>query len=203
MYVFYFSPGEKKLPWGCHLDQSQIHEQKLSHSLSLSFFLTNSTSLFILEMDCMARASVSIHIPRRTVHMGDIPCRFTDEEEDLQNDYSHPAETVMSLDVPHSAITAKASEASLSEDLKNVLRLLTKFKSMFDLGQTALTERVIETGNAKPVNLPPHRTLSAKKQISEAQVLQMSNDGIIEPSTSPWATPVVIVNNFSGCRVSL
>lgn len=138
----------------------------------------------------MSRASVSIHIRTRTVYMEDIPSPFTHEEEDLQNDDSHPTETVMSLDELHSDI-------SLSEDHKDaVLRLLSKSESMFDgrLGPTAPTEHVIETGDAKPVHLPPYHTSPAKKQITEAQVQQMLNDGIIEPSRSPWAAPVVTVN---------
>lgn len=38
--------------------------------------------------------------------------------------------------------------------------------SMFDghLGHTSMTEHSIDTGDAKPVNLPPYRTSPEKKQ---------------------------------------
>lgn len=155
------------------------------------------SSPFILGMDFMSRASVSIHIPSRTVYMDDIPCSLLDEEDIAQEDYSHANETIMSMDSLNSDLTAKVSEASLSETNKDaLLSLLNKFGPMFDghLGQTTLTEHVIETGNAKPVNLPPYRTSPAKKRVIEEQVQQMLRDNIIEPSTSPWAAPVVIVN---------
>uniref|UniRef100_A0A669BG86 Gypsy retrotransposon integrase-like protein 1 n=1 Tax=Oreochromis niloticus TaxID=8128 RepID=A0A669BG86_ORENI len=155
------------------------------------------SSPFILGMDFMARASVSIHIPTRTVCIEDIPCPLADDEEDLPNDYLHSPGTLMSLDLIRSDLTAKLSEASLSESDKDaLLNLLSKFSSLFDghLGRTALTEHAIETGNATPVNLPPYRTSPAKKRVIEEQVQQMLKDNIIEPSTSPWAAPVVIVN---------
>lgn len=53
---------------------------------------------------------------------------------------------------------------------------------------------MIDTGDAKPINLPPYRTSPAKKCLIEEQVQQMLQDGIIEPSTGPWAAPVVIIN---------
>uniref|UniRef100_A0A3P9BHC9 Gypsy retrotransposon integrase-like protein 1 n=1 Tax=Maylandia zebra TaxID=106582 RepID=A0A3P9BHC9_9CICH len=79
----------------------------------------------------------------------------------------------MSLDLVRSDLTAKLSEASLSENNKDaLLNLLSKFSSLFDgqLGRTALTEHAIETGNATPVNLPPYRTSPAKKRVIEEQL---------------------------------
>lgn len=61
----------------------------------------------------MPRASMSIHVPTKTVYIEDIPCPLTDNEEDLQNDYSHSTETLMSLDLIRSDLTAKLSQASL------------------------------------------------------------------------------------------
>nr|XP_024655110.1 interferon-induced protein 44-like [Maylandia zebra] len=57
----------------------------------------------------------------RTVYIEDIPCPLTDDEEDLQNDYSHSPGTLMSLDLIRSDLTAKLAEASLSENNKDAL----------------------------------------------------------------------------------
>lgn len=70
----------------------------------------------------------------------------------------------MSLEMIHSDLIAKLSESSLY-NYKNVL--LSKFSSIFDgcLLHTALTEHVVETGDAKPVNLPPYHTSPTKKNV--------------------------------------
>lgn len=84
----------------------------------------------------------------------------------------------------------------VQDEKAELLRLLERYEGLFDghLGRTSLTEHVIRTGDAKPVNLPPYRTSPAKKKVIEAQVQQMLQEGIIEPASGPWAAPVVIVN---------
>lgn len=128
--------------------------------------------------------------------MDDVPCNMVDVDEDCA--FERPVErgTIMSIDSLQSAIMAKVAEANLEEEQRTAMStLLTQFDSMFDghLGHTSLTVHTIDTGDAKPINLPPYRTSPSKKQIIEEQVQQMLHDGIIEPSTGPWAAPVVIV----------
>ncbi|CAI5682831.1 unnamed protein product [Oreochromis niloticus] len=103
--------------------------------------------------------------------------------------------TMILQGTPQLSLQDKAGEANLdSEGKENLSELLSSFGDLFDghLGRTSLTERVIVTGDAKPVNLPPYRTSPAKKQIIEEQ--KMLQDNIIEPASGPWAAPVVIVN---------
>ncbi|KAK3529642.1 hypothetical protein QTP70_032519 [Hemibagrus guttatus] len=66
------------------------------------------------------------------------------------------------------------------------------------LGHTSLIEHSIDTGDAKPVHLPPYRTSPTKKQLIKDQIGKMLNEGIIEPATGPWAAPVVIVQKPCG-----
>ena len=159
--------------------------------------IPNLSSPFILGMDFMIRASLTIHVPSRTVMMDDIPCPGVDEDEDCTDESFTAGGAIMSLDTLQTSLMSKVAEASLEDGQKAaMLNLLTQFDNMFDghLGHTAMTEHKIDTGDAKPINLPPYRTSPTKKRIIEEQVEQMLRDGIIEPSTGPWAAPVVIVN---------
>ena len=45
----------------------------------------------------------------------------------------------------------------------------------------------------EPMNKRPHRYPSVKKDVIEGLVQQMLDQGIIQPSFSPFASPVVLV----------
>ena len=65
---------------------------------------------------------------------------------------------------------------------------------MSDLpGKTELVERRIETGDAKPVRLPPYRLPHAYRDIIKKELEEMEKYGIIEKSSSDWSSPIVLV----------
>jgi len=63
---------------------------------------------------------------------------------------------------------------------------------------TDLIKHTIDTGTATPIRQRPYRhSPEARKEI-DRQVDKMLESGIIEESTSPWASPVVFVKKKSG-----
>ncbi|XP_038064919.1 uncharacterized protein LOC119735292 [Patiria miniata] len=83
--------------------------------------------------------------------------------------------------------------------------LLTEFAGAFTgpdgkLGQTELTRHTINTGTATPIRQPPRRLTIHKRQEADRQVKQMLQDGVVEPSHSPWSSPVVLVRKKDGSR---
>lgn len=77
-------------------------------------------------------------------------------------------------------------------------RLLASYRDIFDLddrplGQTSLVKHRINTGDAAPIHRRPYRVSASERQIIQAEVNKMLTKGIIEPSSSPWASPVVLV----------
>ncbi|KAL7880300.1 hypothetical protein SRHO_G00025540 [Serrasalmus rhombeus] len=67
-----------------------------------------------------------------------------------------------------------------------------------DLGRTHLTFHEIDTGLAKPVKLAPRRVpLHLQQEVSD-HIKDMQEQGIIQPSCSPWAAPVVPVRKKDG-----
>lgn len=80
--------------------------------------------------------------------------------------------------------------------LQGIRDLLYRNISVFscgdtDLGRTRLTSHRIDTGDAAPVKLPPRRVpLHLQKEVGD-HIKQMQEHGIIRPSCSPWAAPVV------------
>ncbi|KAI3361354.1 hypothetical protein L3Q82_013536, partial [Scortum barcoo] len=76
--------------------------------------------------------------------------------------------------------------------------LLDLFSDIFaakdeDCTHTSLVQHNIDTGNAHPIRLHPRRLPLTKRALAEQKIKEMVEAGIIEPSTSPWAAPVVLV----------
>ena len=66
-------------------------------------------------------------------------------------------------------------------------------KDMSEIGETNLHTHTIHTGDAKPVSTPPYRQTPKMRAELEKQLEEMERHGIIEESTSPWHSPVVMV----------
>ena len=65
-------------------------------------------------------------------------------------------------------------------------------------GHTHLTEHKIDTGSARPVRLPPYRLPQAYRSDVHQELQEMLAQEIIEPSTSEWAAPIVLVKKKDG-----
>ena len=68
-------------------------------------------------------------------------------------------------------------------------------------GRTNPTQIRIERGNAAPIHLSPYRLPKARHQAVQNEVQQLLRPKIIEPSTSPWASPIVLVPKRGGAEM--
>ena len=67
-----------------------------------------------------------------------------------------------------------------------------------DMGSTTYVEHTIDTGDSRPIRMPPRRLPIAKQDCETEEVQKMLKRGVIEPSSSPWASPVVLVTKKDG-----
>ena len=90
---------------------------------------------------------------------------------------------------------------TLSEhDRKALLSTLLKYRDVFDnkLGHTSVVTHSIETGDSPPICQRPRRLPYAYRQDAESQIEEMLEQQVIKPSTSPWASPIVLVRKKDG-----
>jgi transposase InsO family protein len=107
-----------------------------------------------------------------------------------------------SITAPASPLAERA-EKNFPEELRpKIHRLLDEFKSLFDMEDTSTTTTTtkhhIRLKDATPFRLRPYRYSDEKKKIIQEQVEKMLVSGVIEPSTSEYASPVVIVKKKDG-----
>ena len=86
---------------------------------------------------------------------------------------------------------------------EEVAALLTEFADVFaasddDLGKTGIVKHRIDTGGAKPIRQPARRLPIHQRKEAEAEVQKMLEREVIEQSSSPWASPIVLVKKKDG-----
>ena len=62
----------------------------------------------------------------------------------------------------------------------------------------SLVEFNIDTGDSPPIKQAAHRVPYAARQEIAAQLSKMQDGGVIQPSKSSWASPVVLVRKRDG-----
>ena len=88
---------------------------------------------------------------------------------------------------------------------KQLQDCLTDFADVFstsstDIGRTDVVKHTINTGDAKPIKQRPRRHPIINQQEIDKQVKDLEERGVIEPSSSPWASNVVLVKKKDGTK---
>ena len=82
---------------------------------------------------------------------------------------------------------------------------LTQHHDIFSLEdgerwETSLTEMTIVTGDSHPQRIPARRMPLAVRREVAKQLRDMQKAGVIQPSVSPWSSPVVMVKKKDGTQ---
>ncbi|GFX07415.1 hypothetical protein TNCV_5091301 [Trichonephila clavipes] len=92
----------------------------------------------------------------------------------------------------------------LSDEQRNKLsELLWKFSGLFTktdkstAAKTNVKPRIF-TGDHAPINQRAYRVSPTERRIIHEEVQKMLDEGIVQPSESPWSSPVVLVRKKDG-----
>ena len=100
-----------------------------------------------------------------------------------------------SLDLDHIGLAAADKEQlrSVVEEFSDVFAL-----DETELGSTEWVTHSIDTGDQHPIRQPPRRIPYALRAKVDEMVEQMLDRGVIQPSRSPWGSPIVLVAKKDG-----
>ena len=91
----------------------------------------------------------------------------------------------------------------LESEVSKLKALVMEFGDVFALNEkelrcTNLTKHYIDTGNHCPIRQQPYRTPVVRRKKVAEMVEDMKHQGVIQPSCSPWASPIVLVPKKDG-----
>ncbi len=98
----------------------------------------------------------------------------------------------------------EGAEQSLSHEEKAQLSaLLLEYHTLLatgddDLGRTAKVQHKIDTANSPPIRQSVRRMLQLRRQEAKKLLDDMLGRSVIQPSSSPWTSPVVLVPKKDG-----
>ncbi|GFU93878.1 hypothetical protein TNCV_1661021 [Trichonephila clavipes] len=89
------------------------------------------------------------------------------------------------------------------EQKSSAEKTVQEFEDVFsrnssDIGHTTVTQHRIDTADHPPIKQHPRRLPFAKQEEVGTLLREMQENDIIEPSSSPWASPIVLVRKKDG-----
>ncbi|GFX43624.1 retrovirus-related Pol polyprotein from transposon 412 [Trichonephila clavipes] len=90
----------------------------------------------------------------------------------------------------------KANGLLIASTLVDLSEKLSRNSS--DIGHTTVTQHRIDTADHPPIKQHPRRLPFAKQEEVGTLLREMQKNDIIEPSSSPWASPIVLVRKKDG-----
>lgn len=88
-------------------------------------------------------------------------------------------------------------------EVQSLVNLLFEYSDIFSLKdaqpEVAVgVEHTIDIEKARPINQPPYRVSPRERALINQLTSDMVQQGITQPSKSPWASPVVLVKKKEG-----
>ena len=69
-----------------------------------------------------------------------------------------------------------------------------------ELGHTSVIQHHVDTGDHVPIREPARRVPFIHRKVIASMVEEMEQQGVVRPSVSPWASPVVLVPKKDGTK---
>ena len=161
----------------------------------------HTDSLTTAQTSPQVRLTATPTMPRHAVHMPAVSLTVADLSTDST------VHTRLTSDLPEhlqALYLATLDKIELPADTAQQLKQLlidnqqTFAKDSMDLRYCPLFKHDIDTGSFRPVKQSPRRPPFSAVTAEDDILTEMLTTGVVEPSTSPWASPVCMVRKQDG-----
>ena len=141
----------------------------------------------------MKKQSIGLAEPLKTTNK---IISHMDEKDLLREQRLKPA------DLPEQNEQIQISEKLEQSEQTQIRNLINKYKHIFSHQSQVQTTKNIKhsiiTNESFPLRQKPYRVAPKERDIIEEQVEKMLEDNVIRPSSTPWASPVILVKKKDG-----
>ena len=168
-----------------------------NHLLGEKFFVANSvvSPADDLVPVCLLNSSDrTVKVPRKTKIASLSAAAVLEEsvEEQVPGTAEHDLWSQLHVG------TEELSDAQVDAVRQLVNRNSDIFAQAGELGRTSVMEMEIDTGQHAPIRHLPRRMAPHQREEVASHVQQLLQQGVIEPSSSPWSSPVVLARKQDG-----
>ena len=162
----------------------------------------------ILGLDFLQKTDAKINCEQQSVIINKevIPCPAVNENspydvQHIETVKDVPRNVPSHLETLYSETTAQVQDHHHPE----IAQLLQEYEDVFskgdnDIGRTTMMYHSIHTTCPAPIRQQPRRPPMGMKDEIDKQIHEMLEKGIITPSSSPWSSPVVLVDKKDGTK---
>lgn len=155
----------------------------------------------ILGMDFLQKSNTTIDCDQKSIRIqGEvIPCTNPNEDDKVMKiDQENIPEYLQD-------IYTRTKHSIDEEHHLTVAKLLNEYSDVFskgdhDIGSTNKIQHSIHTTCAAPIRQRPRRPPMGQRDEVDKQIQDMLDRGIITRSTSPWSSPIVLVDKKDGTK---
>jgi hypothetical protein len=160
-------------------------------------FLTNSVSRVINQVVIVA----IMNVDTSTIQLGEDQQIASVSNLVVSTNFDSPINQIVSLGDTSEVVSV--GDNLTKEQLRDLAKLFSKRLNAFsvrgELGRADIVEHEIELiPGARPFKEPVRRHPPTHAKEADRQVAEMLSKGIIEPSSSPWASEYVLVKKKDG-----
>ncbi len=204
--TFMLANGQNQRTQGKVLWECEVYGVKLA----VTFYVMNDGDLavpVILGLDFIKEAKVTIDFSSSRIYLPDAntshPIFFNELHENAAIQF-YAAQG--GVDLIHNKEDMKLIDQAV-ENSHASLKVMNQLKSLLydwssvcthKLGRTDCIKHEIKTVDDLPLRKRPYRVSRVKNEFIEGQIKELLEQKIIRPSTSPWASPVVVVDKKDG-----
>ncbi|CAF1434335.1 unnamed protein product [Rotaria sp. Silwood1] len=142
------------------------------------------------------------NIPTIASHGKQHQCRKCYQHFDTSNELFKHLRNQCYPDEIRQQINKLTEHISDDKQREQILKILWKYGKLFDISEPSkidiILKNAIDTGTHRPVHTAPYRKSNKDQETLRKETDKLLKNGIIEHSTSPWSSPVVLVKKKDG-----